>query len=38
MSTKRKMKWMTMLVGGACLLQFAGCVEDVLFMVAPFIV
>jgi hypothetical protein len=38
MSTNRKLKWLAMLAGGACMFQFAGCVKDALFLVAPFIV
>ena len=37
MSKRRKVVWMA-IVSGALMFQFAGCIRDVLFQVAPFIV
>ena len=37
MPTKRAMKWLTMVAGGAVMFGFAGCIDDALFLVAPFI-
>lgn len=37
MSANRKYRWIALL-SGAVMFQFAGCIEDVLFLVAPFIV
>ncbi len=37
MPTKRAMKWLTMVASSAVMFGFAGCIDDVLFTVAPFI-
>ncbi len=34
---KKNYKWLMMLASGACMFQLGGCIEDALFVVAPFI-
>ena len=36
--SKRQKKFMIAILSGTMMFQFAGCFEDILFLVAPFIV
>ncbi len=33
----RAYKWLALMSVGGCTLQFAGCLDDILFFVAPYI-
>lgn len=35
--TVRTYKWLAMVSMGGCTFQLAGCLDDILFLVAPFI-
>jgi hypothetical protein len=35
--TIRVYKWLALVTAGGCTLQFAGCLDDILFAVAPFL-
>ncbi len=35
--TNRTYKWLALISAGGCTFQLAGCLDDILFAVAPFI-